>query len=921
MAIPMINYIKTSGIMIKRQIVFMIGRVLIFTMGGIIMPAASAQPVEIKLQINGAIKHQTMDGFGVNINPAWWINGEYMNTKAIQPAIDLLVDSLGATIFRAVIEEIDWEAVNDDNDPNNFNWTYYDSVFTNARFEGVWNTLRYLNHKGITNGLIISLMGSPPASPPLAKPDPKQSWMGGTNHTINPAMEDELVESMAALLYYMRHTARVQFTLVSPMNETDVIAGSKSVHHPDGIVEGPNIPDATQWVSVARKLAKKLDAIGMGDIRFVAPDAASDHLFGQVLDEMVKDSCLMHKLAFWGVHQYGNDAGNYLNIVNRPSNPNKSYWVTETAGIRNMLGQLDDNASAYIFWDGFDCVYQHGRRNGYGSVPPNDWVFWLAGDEGKPLIEYIAPTASWMPRKQFYEHAQLMKFVKPGSVRLGITGQDSSVVAYAYRNPDGNMVISGRNNSKRTIAVNGILTNLPVLKNMKLIYTDSTHNLIEGSEIIVSGASFKASLPAETVFTITGTFSSSMTTEKPEPANWYAGDIHIHRNCGEGTSVLSETEFTNMMEPNNLAVISVLADMGDGEVKDSYTDLPKVTGIDAIQTRPGRIVHWDAEWHFDPFGTTFEHKALGGHLILLGLKEAHQIWDESPYKIIEWGKSQNAIVGFCHMEYLNDSIQNRLNCCIPVDYPVEAALGTIDFLAEDVWLNDAAINAYYKLLNCGFRLGWAAGTDFPCNNSQPFGSLLTYVQVKEQPLTYKKWIKGIKNGRTVVTTNGHVEFLDLKVNAEASPGDEIKLKDKGSINIEVTWTSIKELTGRIELVCNGKVVAMKEGTAKPGEAVILKTSQELQESSWICARRMDDKGHQSHTAPVYITVDNAPIRASAEDAQYFVGWIDNILVNIATGGPWNHYFTHDLDVVRKRYEQARDIYKMIAIEAKKTHNH
>ncbi|MCX6262164.1 MAG: hypothetical protein NTY95_15265, partial [Bacteroidia bacterium] len=105
------------------------------------------------------------------------------------------------------------------------------------------------------------------------------------------------------------------------------------------------------------------------------------------------------------------------------------------------------------------------------------------------------------------------------------------------------------------------------------------------------------------------------------------------------------------------------------------------------------------------------------------------------------------------------------------------------------------------------------------------------------------------------------------------------------------------------------------------EAVILKTSQELQESSWICARRMDDKGHQSHTAPVYITVDNAPIRASAEDAQYFVGWIDNILVNIATGGPWNHYFTHDLDVVRKRYEQARDIYKMIAIEAKKTHNH
>ncbi len=44
-----------------------------------------------------------------------------------------------------------------------------------------------------------------------------------------------------------------------------------------------------------------------------------------------------------------------------------------------------------------------------------------------------------------------------------------------------------------------------------------------------------------------------------------------------------------MMEPNDLAVISVLADMGDGEVKDSFTDLPKVNGKDAIQSKPGRI--------------------------------------------------------------------------------------------------------------------------------------------------------------------------------------------------------------------------------------------------------------------------------------------------------------------------------------------
>ncbi len=673
----------------------------------------------VNVLINGSERGKVLDGFGVNINPAWWYNGKYSDAKVVQPAIDLLVDSLGATIFRAVIEEIDWEAENDNGDPDNFNWTYYDSIFSGIRFQGVWNTLRYLNYKGVTDNLVISLMGGPPAGGPLEGPDPNRSWMGNTNYSIDGAGEDELAESIAALLYYMRYKAKVQFTLVSPMNETDVISRSKSAEHPEGIVEGPNIPDAVQYIRIIKKLAGKLDALGMSDIRFVAPDAAWDVFFSDFLNNMVNDSYLMSKLTYWGVHQYGNDADNYRKIVSRPANPNKSFWVTETAGIGNMLGQLDDDAGAYIFWDGFDCVYQHGRRNGYGSVPPNDYVFWLAGDEGKPLIEYIAANDSWKPRKQFYQHEQLMKFIRPGAVRIGVTEQDSNLAVYAFRNRNGQLVITGSNKAGYPVTINGTLANIPAGKNLRMIYTGSAENLKQGNDISVSGESFKAMIPPDCVFTITGSTDSEAAT-KPEPENWYAGDMHIHRNCGDGTSILPENEFIRMMEQNDLAVISVLADMGDGEVKDSHTDLPKVNGNDAIQSRPGRIVHWDAEWHFDPFGTTFEHKAAGGHLVLLGLKEAHTIWDESPYRIIEWGKSQNAVVGFCHMEYLNDSVQNDLNCCIPLDYPVEAALGTIDFLAEDVWLNDAAVKAYYRLLNCGFRPGWAAGTDFPCNGRTAF---------------------------------------------------------------------------------------------------------------------------------------------------------------------------------------------------------
>ena len=241
-----------------------------------------------------------MDGFGVNINPAWWYNGSYTDAKVVQPAIDLLVDSLGATIFRAVIEEIDWEVVNDDNDPNHFNWDYYNKVFSDIRFSGVWNTLRYLNQKGITDGLVISFMGAAPAAPPLEKPDPKRSWMGGIDYSIKETMEDELVESQAAFLYYMRNTEKIKFSLVSPMNETDIVGMTINAEHPLGLVEGPNISDAVQYVRIVRKLAKKLDNIGMSDIRFVAPDAGGEKLFFAVLDEMVKDSYLMDKLACLG---------------------------------------------------------------------------------------------------------------------------------------------------------------------------------------------------------------------------------------------------------------------------------------------------------------------------------------------------------------------------------------------------------------------------------------------------------------------------------------------------------------------------------------------------------------------------------------------------------------------------------------------
>src|SRR4051812_48086166 len=55
------------------------------------------------LTINGSQTFQTMDGMGVNINSLSWKNGES------KPAIDMLADDMGCTLWRVVFDMEDWE--------------------------------------------------------------------------------------------------------------------------------------------------------------------------------------------------------------------------------------------------------------------------------------------------------------------------------------------------------------------------------------------------------------------------------------------------------------------------------------------------------------------------------------------------------------------------------------------------------------------------------------------------------------------------------------------------------------------------------------------------------------------------------------------------------------------------------------------
>jgi len=78
---------------------------------------------------------------------------------------------------------------------------------------------------------------------------------------------------------------------------------------------------------------------------------------------------------------------------------------------------------------------------------------------------------------------------------------------------------------------------------------------------------------------------------------------------------------------------------------------------------------------------------------------------------------------------------------------------------------------------------------------------------------------------------------------------------------------------------------------------------------------MDEHGHQTHTAPVYITVNKKPVRASADDARFFIAWIDTILKQTEPGGVWSTYFTTERGTIKERYLKARTVYRKILQES------
>jgi tRNA-binding EMAP/Myf-like protein len=196
---------------------------------------------------------------------------------------------------------------------------------------------------------------------------------------------------------------------------------------------------------------------------------------------------------------------------------------------------------------------------------------------------------------------------------------------------------------------------------------------------------------------------------------------------------------------------------------------------------------------------------------------------------------------------------------------------------EEAWTH-YGFETYYALLNCGFRLKPTAGTGNGVH-PVPLGFSRVYVHC-EGGFSYEKWMKGLGEGRSFVTTG---PMLMAKVNGQ-QPGHTFKpaAGAKSKLKVELEVGKLGSISG-IELIVNGVprlplyVVNEQIGPAKiQGEPSFGMgvAEVELESSGWVAVRcfqkQPDGRIRFAHTAPWWVEIEGQPLRPRREQADWFV---------------------------------------------------
>ncbi len=395
---------------------------------------------------------------------------------------------------------------------------------------------------------------------------------------------------------------------------------------------------------------------------------------------------------------------------------------------------------------------------------------------------------------------------------------------------------------------------------------------------------------------------------------WWSGDLHVHMNYG-GAYRNTPRHLAFQARAEDLHVVENLIVNKEQRIPD----------IDYFRIGRGRTPDPVSSGTFLLMHAQEFHTSVWGHLGLLGLESHFLIPEYAGYPntaaaslypnnagVADLAREQGGVVGYVHPFDTKPDPTDTLHA-LTYELPIDVALGKVDYL-EVMGYSDHLITSeiWYRLLNCGFKLPAGAGTDaFPNFASLRGPPGLVRVFVKSgATLDHRRWLAGLKAGRTFVTNAPLLEFSL----AGHAIGDEIKLS-VGSHRLSARVRLRSNIpVDHLEIVGNGQVVA-KLQLRGDGMSASDSVSIPVSTSGWYLLRAYSDHAEMpvldlypfASTGPIYVKVGDQPVR-SAEDAAFFLRWIDRVQSATEASSAWNS--PAERATVLQALTQARAVFTM-----------
>ncbi len=194
-------------------------------------------------------------------------------------------------------------------------------------------------------------------------------------------------------------------------------------------------------------------------------------------------------------HAYGSTS-NLADQSKAVSQYHKPMWMTE---VSTTSGTYSGTISEALGWA--DSIY--GALNSGGF---NAWLWWWAinySNDNEGLIQYSNTNWTYQVPKRTYVLGNFSRFIRPGSVVLTSTSNNSNIQVTAVQPVTGSVAVVLTNKSKQSVTATVTLSGLGTSPASVTPYrTSSTENQAVLTAIPVSGGAFTITLPAQSVTTV-----------------------------------------------------------------------------------------------------------------------------------------------------------------------------------------------------------------------------------------------------------------------------------------------------------------------------------------------------------------------------------------------------------------------------------